>query len=184
MRIIAGRFRGKKLNSPNNDNIRPTSDRVRQAIFNILASKLENNFEDKNVLDLFAGTGAMGIEAISRGAQSVIFVDNGIEARAIIRKNIEDFALGGKTKLLKRDALNLGRNEKFTPFNLIFVDPPYGKNLGQEAILSAYKNGWIANDAIIILEEKAGQKIEFSANLELIDKRKYGNSNIYFCAFN
>lgn len=179
MRIIAGKFRSKKLTSPKGDDIRPTSDRVRQSIFNIISSRLDHDFSEQRVLDLFAGTGAMGIEAISRGASEVVFVDNGLEARSLIRSHIDSFGIGGQARLLKRDALNLGKNEKCIPFNMIFIDPPYGKNLGKAALNAALENGWIADGAIIILEEKARQEIEFSDDLELIDRRKYGNSEVY-----
>ncbi len=183
MRIIGGKFKGKKLISPKSDNIRPTSDRAREAIFNILASKINNDFSKFNILDLFAGTGALGIEAISRGGQSVVFVDNDVNSRALIRSNIENFALGGVAKLLKRDAGNLGKNEKFEPFNLVFLDPPYGKNLGERALLSASMGGWIERGAIIILEEGAKNNIELASDFIIFDKRKYGESKIWFLRF-
>ena len=180
MRIIAGQFRGKKLKSPPSADIRPTIDRVRQSIFNILSSNFSHDFAGKNVLDLFAGTGAMGIEAMSRGAEFVCFVDSKVEARSLIRFHIEDFGIAGKAKLLKRDACNLGKMDRFEKFNLIFIDPPYGNNLGEKALKNALENEWVAEGAIIVLEEKAGLEIEFPKSLELFDKRKYGNSEIYF----
>lgn len=180
MRIIAGRFKGKKLLSPTDNKIRPTSDRVRESIFNILASHLNNNFSNIRVLDLFAGTGAMGLEAISRGVDFVCFIDNNIKAKAIIRSNIEEFGIAKIAKSLKADAINLSEIEKFEPFNLIFIDPPYGQGLGEKALTNALKNGWIAKNAIIILEEKSDIKIKFSDDLELFSERKYGGTKIYF----
>ncbi len=180
MRIIAGKFRSKLLASPKTSDIRPTSDRVRQAIFNILSSRLGNDFSGINVLDLFAGTGAFGIEAISRGADEVVFVDNGIEARGILRKNIEDFGIAGQVKLLKCDATSLMKIEKFNPFNLVFIDPPYGKEMGEKALKSALDNGWIAIGAIIVLEENARADIKIPQGLELLDKRKYGSTQVLF----
>ncbi|MCF6343585.1 MAG: 16S rRNA (guanine(966)-N(2))-methyltransferase RsmD [Devosiaceae bacterium] len=195
MRIIAGRFKGKKITAPKKlatpkkitapktNEIRPTSDRLRESIFNILSNKFNNDFSHLRVLDLFAGTGALGIEAISRGAQSVVFVDDGIEARSLLRQNIENFAIAGEAKLLKRSAIDLSKNEKFAPFNLIFLDPPYGKGLSEKALLNASENGWIEKNATIILEEKAGIDLELPSDFTLLEKRKYGGSEIYFLQY-
>src|ERR1700689_294962 len=108
MRIVAGRFRGKALLSPKDESIRPTADRVREAIFNILASRFGQDFAGLRVLDLFAGTGALGLEALSRGAAHAVFVDDGAEARGLIRDHIEAFGVAGSSKLLRRDATDLG----------------------------------------------------------------------------
>jgi 16S rRNA (guanine966-N2)-methyltransferase len=183
MRIIAGKFRSKILNSPKSDDIRPTSDRVRQSIFNILSSRLSNDFSGLSVLDLFAGTGAMGIEAISRGADEVVFIDSGVEARGLLRQNIEYFGIAGQAKLLKCDASNLTKLNKFEPFNLIFIDPPYGKGLGEKALKSAMDNGWIAPDATIVLEEKAETEIVIPDGFELCDERKYGSTQVWFLKY-
>ena len=192
MRIIAGSFKGKKILSPKkslvnspgkhlgNDAIRPTSDRVREAIFSILSSRLSHGFEDVRVLDLFAGTGALGLEALSRGAGMAAFVDNGVQARGIIRANIEQFGIGGRARLLKRDASDLGVAERFEPFDLVFLDPPYGKGLGQKALLSARQGNWIAPDAVIVLEEAKKSSIDVPAGFELTDRRDYGDSSIWF----
>src|ERR1700742_3364895 len=129
MRIVAGKFRGKALLSPKDDSIRPTADRVREAVFNILASRLGPNLDGKRVLELFAGTGALGLEALSRGAANVVFVDIGAEARGLIRDHIEAFGAGGTTKLLRRDATSLGPAGSMRAFDLVFLDPPYGQGL-------------------------------------------------------
>jgi 16S rRNA (guanine966-N2)-methyltransferase len=179
MRIVAGRFRGKQLSSPEGLDIRPTSDRVRESIFNILASRLGPAFDSVRVLDLFAGTGALGLEALSRGASFTAFVDSGVEARGLIRHHVESFGLGGETKLLKRDATALGPIEKFKPFDLVFIDPPYSKGLGERALVEARDGGWLAPDATIVLEEarNAGPKLPdgFTAN----DRRDYGETSVH-----
>ena len=115
MRIVAGRFRGKQLKSPKDTSIRPTSDRVRESVFNMLASRLGPDLAGHRVLDLFAGTGALGLEALSRGASYAVFVDTGTEARGLIRDHIEAFGLGGQTKLLRRDATALGPSSASGP---------------------------------------------------------------------
>ncbi|HVW92430.1 MAG TPA: RsmD family RNA methyltransferase, partial [Devosia sp.] len=144
MRIVAGKFRGKTLLSPRDDSIRPTADRAREAIFNILSSRMGPVLDGRRVLDLFAGTGALGLEALSRGAANVVFVDNGAEARGLIRDHIEAFGAGGVTKLLRRDATELGPVGSMKPFDLVFLDPPYGKGLGERALVSAKAGGWLA----------------------------------------
>lgn len=178
MRIIAGKFRGKQLTSPQGDDIRPTSDRVRESVFNILASRLGPNFDGIRVLDLFAGTGALGLEALSRGADFACFVDTDAEARGLIRGHVEAFGLGGRTKILRRDADDLGHTQSFEPFNLIFLDPPYNKGLGEKALASALAGGWIAPDAIIVLEEKKGVVLNLPSGFSLDDSRDYGDTTM------
>lgn len=179
MRIVAGKFRGKQLRSPKSNEIRPTSDRVRESLFNILASRLGPNLDGVRVLDLFAGTGALGLEAMSRGASFTVFVDSGVEARGLIRQHIEDFGIGGQSKLLRRDATDLGPVEKFTLFNLIFLDPPYGEGMGEKALLSARKQGWFANDATIVLEERKSVVIDLPEGFVLADRREYGDTAVH-----
>lgn len=183
MRIVAGRFRGKQLISPKSDDIRPTSDRVRESLFNILASRLGPNFDGLRVLDLFAGTGALGLEALSRGASFAAFVDTGIEARGIIRQHIESFGLGGQTKLLKRDATALGPMEKFKAFDLVFLDPPYEQELGDQALAEAVKHGWSSPDALIIFEERKGVVPKFPQGIEIEDQRDYGDTSIHILRY-
>lgn len=178
MRIVAGRFRGKQLSTPKSDEIRPTSDRVRESVFNILASRIGPNLDGRRVLDLFAGTGALGLEALSRGASYAVFVDTGVEARGLIRDHITGFGIGGITKLLKRDATDLGPVERFQPFDLVFLDPPYGKGLGERALEAANDGGWIAPDAVIVFEERKGVTIELPEGLTVDDERDYGDTTI------
>ena len=180
MRIVAGRFRGRPLNPPPDDTIRPTSDRVRESVFNVLSSRLGPDLGAARVLDLFAGTGALGLEALSRGASFAMFVDSGIAARALIRDHIETFGLGGTAKLLKRDATSLGPIERFKSFDLVFLDPPYDKGLGEQALVSARDGGWIVPGATIVFEEKKGVAIALPDGFTLDDERDYGDTTIRF----
>jgi len=180
MRIVAGKFRGKVLLSPTDDSIRPTADRVREAVFNILASHLGPSLDGKRVLDLFAGTGALGLEALSRGASHVVFVDIGTEARGLIRDHIEAFGAGGVTKLLRRDATDLGPAGTIRPFDLIFLDPPYGKGLGERALISARDGGWIAPEATIVLEESSTAALDLPPGFTVDDRREYGAAAVHF----
>ena len=180
MRIVAGKFRGKQLSSPEDDSIRPTADRVRESVFNILASRLGPNFDGLRVLDLFAGTGALGLEALSRGAANVVFVDTGAEARGLIRDHIEAFGIAGFAKLLRRDATALGPAGTMGPFDLVFLDPPYGKGLGEQALASLRAGGWLAKDATIVLEESSEVELTLPPGFEIDDRREYGAAAVHF----
>lgn len=182
MRIVAGKFRGKALLSPTDESIRPTSDRAREAMFNILASRIGVNLDGLKVLDLFAGTGALGLEALSRGASSAVFVDIGAEARGIIRDHIEAFGAGGIAKLLRRDATELGIAGTMGPFDLVFLDPPYGKGLGEKALVSLAAGNWLAKDATIVLEEGAEAALDLPPGFEVDDRREYGAAAVHFIA--
>lgn len=156
--------------------LRPTTDRVREAIFNLLINSLpENPLPGVRVLDLFAGTGALGLEALSRGASRVAFVDDGVKSRALIRSNVEKARAMGSTDIWRRDATRLGDN-RGQGYGLIFLDPPYGQGLGERAITSALDGGWIAPGATIVWEEATPPILP--APLDLIDQRRYGNSLI------
>ena len=180
MRIVAGKFRGKTLLSPSDDSIRPTSDRARESVFNILASRLGPSFDGLKVLDLFAGTGALGLEALSRGAANIVFVDTGAESRGLIRDHIDAFGAGGVTKLLRRDATALGPAGTMGPFDLIFLDPPYGSGLGEKALASLAAGNWLAPDATIVLEESAERELVLPPGFMLDDRRVYGAAAVYF----
>ncbi|WP_127144791.1 16S rRNA (guanine(966)-N(2))-methyltransferase RsmD [Pelagibacterium montanilacus] len=176
MRIVAGKFRGKALDAPKSQDIRPTADRVREAVFSIVASRLGTDLSGHRVLDLFAGTGALGLEALSRGADHCIFVDTGVEARGLIRGHIEAFGVAGQVRLLRRDATDMGPVERLRPTSLVFADPPYGLGLGEKAIASALAGGWIAPGALIVLEERKGTEIAPIAGTTPIDSRTYGDT--------
>lgn len=174
MRIIAGKFRGRTLQPPLDGTIRPTADRVRKSIFDILASRLGPSFDGLRVLDLFAGTGAMGLEALSRGAANVTFVETAAEARGLIRDHIEAFGAGGVTKLLRRDATALGDAGTMGPVDLVFLDPPYNKGLGERAFTSLRAGGWLKPETVLVLEDAREATLALPADFELVDRREYG----------
>ncbi|CUA94783.1 16S rRNA (guanine(966)-N(2))-methyltransferase RsmD [Pannonibacter indicus] len=180
MRIVAGRFKGASLATPKSDATRPTSDRLRETIFNILLHGVGADLEGARVLDLFAGTGALGFEAISRGAKHATFVEEGADARGVIRRNMEAFGLNGAAKILRRDATKLGAAGTIEPFDLLFADPPYDKGLGELALTSAREGGWLAGGAICVLEERAGNTVALPAGFELLDQRTSGDSQVLF----
>src|SRR6201993_782633 len=150
MRVVGGRLRGRNLASPSSREIRPTADRLRESVFNILIHAYDDPIEGARVLDLFAGTGALGIEAVSRGAKFTLFVDTGAEARALMRDNVEALGLGGVTKVYRRDATNLGPAHPVEPFGLVFLDPPYGKGLAETALASLRDGGWPVPGALLV----------------------------------
>ena len=175
MRIVAGSARGRTLKTPRGSDVtRPTADRVRETIFNVLGQTCEG----LRVLDLFAGTGALAIEALSRGAAYAVLVDEGIEARGLQRGHVEALGLGGICRILRRDATKLGPVTPFEPFTLVFCDPPYGKELGERALRSALDGGWLAPGAIVILEERAGLEIVLPEPLVWLDQRMAGEGQI------
>ena len=180
MRIVAGKFRGKQLSSPEDDSIRPTADRVRESVFNILASRLGPNLDGLRVLDLFAGTGALGLEALSRGASNVVFVDTGAEARGLIRDHIEAFGAGGVAKLLRRDATSLGPAGTMGPVDLVFLDPPYNRGLGEQALVSLKQGGWLKLETVLVLEESSDVTLELPDGFVLDDRREYGAAAVHF----
>ena len=150
MRIVGGEFRGRVLAAPKSNAIRPTTDRTRESLFNILAHAHPGVLDATRILDLFAGTGAVGIEALSRGAKSALFVENSVEGRSLLWENIDALGLHGRARILRRDATQLGPASNIEPFQLVFADPPYGKGLGEKALFAAHAGGWLAPDAIAI----------------------------------
>ena len=180
MRIIGGKLRGRALMTPQSSAIRPTRARIRENIFNILAARFNGSFAGKRVLDLFAGTGAYGLEALSRGAQAAVFVETAVAARGLLRHNIEDLGLCGAARILRRDAGNLGPAGAAAPFHLVFADPPYGQELGEKAFISACEGGWLHNNAILVLEESKEAQINLPACFVQRDERLYGVSLVRF----
>ncbi|MFN3351540.1 16S rRNA (guanine(966)-N(2))-methyltransferase RsmD [Pseudorhodoplanes sp.] len=179
MRIVGGRFRGRTLTGPKSHGIRPTSDRTRESIFNILAHAYGDPVGGGRVLDLFAGTGALGLEALSRGAAFALFVDDGAEARALIRQNIEALGTAGISRIFRRDATKLGDVHPNAPFSLVFLDPPYGKGLAEKALVSARAGGWLNEDALIVVEETKGVFTAPEGFAE-IERRDYDDTEIAF----
>jgi 16S rRNA (guanine966-N2)-methyltransferase len=181
MRIVGGRFRGRAIKAPDGSLTRPTSDKVRESLFNILSHGLEGfDFEGARVLDLFAGSGALGLEALSRGAAYCLFVEDNADARGAIRYNVEALALTGVSKVWRRDATKLGPASPMQPFQLFFADPPYGKGLGEKALAAALDGGWLSDGAVCVLEESAHAAIRLPAGLAVADRRTYGDTALYF----
>ena len=179
MRVIGGRLRGRALVTPADDWVRPTSDRVRESVFNILDHGIDDfEIAGANVLDLFAGTGALGIEALSRGATQGVFVDNTAAARALIQENIQTLGLGGIATIFRRNALDLGAAYRKLSFQLVFADPPYGQGLGEAAISAAIAAGWLADGAIVVLEETGDAEFAIPAGCTLLEHRRYGKTQI------
>jgi 16S rRNA (guanine966-N2)-methyltransferase len=184
MRVVGGRFRGRALAAPTDQAIRPTSDRVREAVFNVLGHGAAAVLIDgARVLDLFAGTGALGIEALSRGAAQCLFVDDSADARGLIRENVEALGLMGTTKVFRRDATALGEAGKYGTFNLVFLDPPYRRGLGDRALASALTGGWLAKDAAIVLEEAADIEVRLPASVVEVDRRTWGDTMVVFARY-
>jgi len=176
MRIIAGRFKGRTLAPPGNEAIRPTSDRMREALFNVLTHRLHHEFATSRVLDLFAGTGALGCEALSRGAKAAVFVEQSAEGRGIIHENLENLSLHGVGRILRRDATRLGAIGTMQPFNLVFADPPYAQGLGEKALISAHQGGWLCPDALLVLEESIQANVQLPSSFTLADARVCGKT--------
>jgi 16S rRNA (guanine966-N2)-methyltransferase len=180
MRIVGGSLRGRKLLTPEGQAIRPTSDRVRESVFNILAHGIAGfGFDGVRVVDLFAGTGALGLEALSRGASFCLFVDNSTAARGLIRGNADALGLTGRTRLFRRDATVLGQSSA-SAFGLAFLDPPYGKGLAEVALSELRDGGWLTADAILVVEESEGALRDVPVGYELIDRRTYRDTEVTF----
>jgi 16S rRNA (guanine966-N2)-methyltransferase len=182
MRIVGGQFKGRAIAAPAGRDTRPTGDRAREAVFNILAhAPWSQGVEGRRVLDLFAGSGALGLEAMSRGAVFALFVETDAAARGAIRDNIETLGLFGTTRIHRRDATDLGVKPAGVgePFDLVFLDPPYGKGLGERAISKLGTGGWISADALIVLEVGADETPVTPA-FETLDTRDYGAAKVVF----
>jgi len=180
MRVVGGRLRGRPLAGPKSRAIRPTADRLREALFNILLHGYGDPITGARVLDLFAGTGALGIEAVSRGAAFALFVDDGAEARALLRENVASLGLGGTTRIFRRDATKLGPAYPVEPFSLAFLDPPYGQNLAAAALVSARAGGWFTPDALIVVEEAAKPVFAAPDGFSQLERRTYDDSEFVF----
>jgi 16S rRNA (guanine966-N2)-methyltransferase len=180
MRVVGGRLRGRALAAPKSQAIRPTADRLRESLFNILLHAYGDPFSGARVLDLFAGTGALGIEAASRGAAFVLFVDEGAEARALLRENATALGLGGVSRIFRRDATKLGPAHPVAPFSLIFLDPPYGQGLAAPALASARAGGWLAPQALVVVEETARPTFAAPDGFTELERRRYDDTEFIF----
>lgn len=182
MRIVGGEHRGRPLAAPRTGSIRPTTDRTREAVFNVLAHRFGDRLAGARVLDLFAGTGALGLEALSRGASYCVFIEESSEGRGLIRTNVETFGLTGRTKIFRRDATSLGPAGTLGAFGLVFADPPYSKGLGERALRSALNGGWLSPGALCVVEEAASAGFDPGGGFEIVDERSYGDTVIRFLA--
>jgi 16S rRNA (guanine966-N2)-methyltransferase len=176
MRIVGGRLRGRALAAPKSQAIRPTADRLRESLFNILIHAYGDPVSGARVLDLFAGTGALGLEAVSRGAAFALFVDDGAEARALMRENVEALGAAAITRIFRRDAARLGPAHPLAPFSLVFLDPPYRKGLAEKALQSAREGGWLTGEALIVVEEAADAGFKAPEGFAEIERRKYDDT--------
>jgi 16S rRNA (guanine966-N2)-methyltransferase len=180
VRVVGGTLRGRALAAPTSPAIRPTADRLREALFNVLAHAYSDPVSGARVLDLFAGTGALGIEALSRGAAFALFVDESAEARALLRENVAALGLGGTSRIFRRDATKLGPVHPLAPFLLGFLDPPYGQGLAAKALASARAGGWFTPGALIVVEEAAKAQFAPPEGFTEIERRRYDDTELVF----
>jgi 16S rRNA (guanine966-N2)-methyltransferase len=184
MRIVAGKLRGRSLVAPDDERTRPTSDRVREAMFNILEHGIADfSLAGVRVLDLFAGTGALGLEALSRGAAFCLFVEEDAGARGLIRRNIEALGLTGITKVFRRDASALGPAGNRGGFDVVFLDPPYEKDLAPRALASAAAGGWLGQGAVAVIEESRRASIALPPGFASLQQRIWGDTQVLFARF-
>ena len=183
MRIVGGKFKGRGLKAPSSSIVRPTSDRLRETIFNILAHGYDDACDNARVIDLFAGTGALGIEALSRGATGGLFVDDSSEGRALLRANLETLGLSGIARIMRRDATKLGAMPPQDRFTLAFLDPPYGRDLAPRALTALRDGGWLTNGALCVVEEEADAEVPLPQGFTLLDRRESGDTQVLFARF-
>ena len=176
MRIVGGKQRGKRLSSPAGTATRPTTDRVRENLFNILENRID--FDGIRVMDMFAGSGALGFEALSRGAEFCLFVETGASQRAIIRENADQLGLESQSRIFRRDARRLGELGTMHPFNLVFADPPYAKAYGEQAAQALLQGGWIRPGGLFVLEEQKSALPETIPGFETVINRSYGSTSV------
>ncbi|WP_036264255.1 16S rRNA (guanine(966)-N(2))-methyltransferase RsmD [Methylocapsa aurea] len=180
MRIVGGSLRGRVLKGPAADAIRPTSDRLRETLFNILVHSYGDPIQGARVLDLFAGTGALALESLSRGATCATLVDQGAEAYALIRANVSALGLGDGARILRRDARKLGQAPEGERYNLAFLDPPYGRGLAPPALIALRDGGWLEKDALVLVEENAQADVPLPEGFALLETRRYGDTQVLF----
>ncbi|MDP4002271.1 16S rRNA (guanine(966)-N(2))-methyltransferase RsmD [Methylobacterium sp. NEAU K] len=183
MRVVGGAWRGRKLATPRTDAIRPTSDRLRESLFNVLTHAYDDAVVGARVLDLFAGTGALGFEALSRGATYAVLVDEGAEARAVIRSNIETLGAEGVTRLFRRDATRLGPSGTTGAFSVVFCDPPYNRGLAPKALASAAEGAWLVPGALAVVEEAESVQLALPEGFTELERRVYGDTAVTLARF-
>ena len=186
MRIISGQYKGKKILEPLDKNTRPLKDLTKESIFNIIkhSNKLDFNLNNSNILDLFSGVGSFGLEALSRNANFVTFVENYLSVVKILKENIKNLNLGQKTKVIEEDILsNFNFNELNQKYNLIFIDPPFKEKKIKHLILNIYRSEILSSNGIIILHRNSKYYDVFPKELNILEKKTYGISQILFCNF-
>ena len=186
MRIISGQYKGKKILEPLDQNTRPLKDLTKESIFNIIkhSNKLDFNLNNSNILDLFSGVGSFGLEALSRNANFVTFVENYLSVVQILKKNIQDLNLGQKTKVIEKDILsNLNLAELNQKYDLVFIDPPFKEKKIKHLILNIYKSEILSSSGIIIIHRNSKWNDVFPKELNILEKKTYGVSQIFFCNF-
>lgn len=182
MRIVGGRLKGRNIVAPAGRKTRPTSDQARESVFNILShADWAPPLEGALIADIFAGSGALGLEAISRGAEHCLFVDQDPAARAAIRENVEAMGLFGCTRIFRRDAtrLKIPPSNLRGPFTHVFLDPPYNQSLSEPAVRSLIRQGLVAEDGVFIIEESAEAELKLG-ELEVLDERVWGAAKVMF----
>lgn len=180
MRIVGGEFRGRSLAVPKSNAIRPTADRTRESLFNILSHAYPEALNATRMMDLFAGTGAVGLEGASRGCRHVLFVESSVEGRGLLWENIDALGLHGRTRMLRRDATDLGSVGNLEPFDFLFADPPYAQGLGEKAFAAAADGGWLVPGALAILEERADVVVDVPPAFLFLEVRTFGDSKMHF----
>ena len=188
MRIVGGTMKGRALKAPSGQTVRPTTDRARESLFNILTHNEDlfaegQGLENANVIDMFAGTGALGLEALSRGANFALFVDSSIEGRGLIRENMLATGVAARARLFKRDATKIGERGKMEPFTLAFLDPPYGEGLGDRALKALHEGDWLAPGALVIVEESAKAHITVPLAFRELQTRAMGETQLTFLRY-
>lgn len=178
MRIISGTLKGRRLHTPKDSETRPTSDRLRESIFNILVHGWPGLLAGARVADIFAGSGAMGIEAISRGADFAVFVEKHSAGRELVSRNLEALNITDRARVIEGDARSLPPVDK--PFELIFMDPPYRRGLGEAALAALRQTGWLLPDTLVVLEAAADEQLEIPPGYEAVDRRLQGGSQVIF----
>ncbi|MBB4064313.1 16S rRNA (guanine(966)-N(2))-methyltransferase RsmD [Gellertiella hungarica] len=180
MRIVGGDLRGRALATPKTNAIRPTTDRTRESLFNILAHTYPDALDGARMMDLFAGTGAVGIEALSRGCRFGLFVESSVEGRGLLWQNIETLGLTGRARMLRRDATDLGSAGTMEAFHFAFADPPYGQGLGEKALAAAAAGNWLKPGALVVLEERADIEPAMDAVFQRLEDRTFGDTRMHF----
>jgi 16S rRNA (guanine966-N2)-methyltransferase len=180
MRIVGGRLKGRNLRAPASRAIRPTSERLRESIFDILAHRFQSIVEGAHVVDVFAGSGALGLEALSRGAESALFIDSSAQALELLRANIASLGLSDVARIQRADATHLGMAPLGPHFNIAFLDPPYAQGLAEPVLAVLNEGRWLASDALVVVEESVKAEVRTPEGLRVIEERAYGETKLIF----